>query len=332
MKKVFCVLMCIFVMLMAVGCTMEAPSVEKEPEKAESEPAATESEKIVIGYSPQSMEFAYFQDVVKGMEKAIEDSGLDIELVIKDPQMDAVKQVNGAEELAASGATTIIVCAADMASMPSFVEYVQSKDLNLVSHISPFEGADAYVSLDDYSFGKIGGDAAGKYITEHMGGEANVAVLHSKAVGENLVQRYQGYVDGILEYAPNAKIVAEAAGEEEAKAMEALEGMLTEFPEINFVVSTNDPGQLGAYAACESMGRTDDVLICGIGSEQRVLEYIRDGKLLHSVGDAAYETGIILMESAIKLEKGEEVEKDHVMECKLIDADVAVEMLERAAS
>lgn len=340
MKKIVVFMMVAAFAVVFWGCSMSptqesaAPSassessVEASVSAAESSTAKETSGKLIVGYSPQSMEYSYFQDVVKGMNDEITASGKDVELIVKDPQMDASEQVTGVEELVAAGATSVIVCSVDLAAMPSIVEYVKGeKNLTLISHISPFDGADCYVSLEDYQFGKIGGDALGKYITANMNGEAKIAILHSKTVGENLVQRYQGYVDGIKENAPNVEIVAEASGYEEAMAMEALEAILSENPDINIVVTNNDPSALGAYAALESAGMTDKVKICCIGSEQRVLEYIRDGKILYSVGDAAYETGYLLMEDAIKMANGETVEKETVINCKLIDSAVATEML-----
>lgn len=345
MKKVVAILMVVALMVVFTGCSKNPPQSSTEPPASETSAPASETsapaevsnpaenttegtgEKLIVGYSPQSMEYSYFQDVVKGMDAAIADSGKNVELIVNDPQMDASKQVTGIEELVAAHATSVIVCAVDLAAMPSVVDYVKGeKNLTLISHISPFEGADCYVTLEDYQFGKIGGDALGKYITENMNGKAKIAILHSKTVGENLVQRYQGYVDGIKEYAPNVEIVAEAAGYEEAMAMEALEAILVENPDIDIVVTNNDPSALGAYAALESANRTDVKISC-IGSEKRVLEYIRDGKILYSVGDAAYETGYLLMQDAIKINNGEAVEKETIINCKLIDADVAAQML-----
>lgn len=185
------------------------------------------------------------------------ESGYDVEIIVKDPQMDAANQVTAAEELVTAGSQLEIVCSVDLAAMPPIVDYIKNeKGLPLIAHQSPFEGADCYVSIEDYSFGKTGGNAVGKYIADQMGGQAKIAILHGKTVGENLVQRYQGYVDGIREFAPDVEIVAEAAGYEEEMAMEALSTILTEHPDIDIVIGTNDPRTAGRLRSRGS-GRPD---------------------------------------------------------------------------
>ena len=331
MKKLFALLLVFALTIALAGCTMNAPTADREPDGETGDSGGGSATSFTIGYTPQSMEFSYFQDVVKGMQDQADESGYDVEIIVKDPQMDAANQVTAAEELVTAGSQLVIVCSVDLAAMPPIVDYIKNeKGLPLIAHQSPFEGADCYVSIEDYSFGKTGGDAVGKYIADQMGGQAKIAILHGKTVGENLEQRYQGYVDGIREFAPDVEIVAEAAGYEEEMAMEALSTILTEHPDIDIVIGTNDPGQLGAYAAVEAAGLTGQIKVCGIGSEQRILEYVRDGKILYSVGDGAYETGRLLMEDSIKMLNGEAVEKEQPIECQLIDADTAVEMLGRS--
>jgi len=286
------------------------------------------AEEVIIAYSPLSMEVAYFKSVVKFMQDTADEIG-GIKFVIGDPQADAAKQATIIEDLITMGADAIIVYAIDNKTIPASVDYAHEKGVKIISHISSFENADITVALDEYEFGYISGEAAGKYITENMEGKAEIAMLDLDTMGGNKVLRSKGVVDAIAEFAPEAEIVARASAFTEEKALDTVENMLTENPNINFLVAGNDSGAYGAIAAIESKGLLDQVMIACIGNEKRTLEYIVDGKILWTVDSGAEATGIIIINHIYSMLTGEDYDDDIVVPVALVTTEIAKEQLNK---
>ena len=139
-----------------------------------------------------------------------------------------------------------------------------------------------------------------------------MAVLSADVLGEGLLQRVQGELDGIMKSYPDAEVIARSDAFDEAKALETVETMLQANPDINVIVTCNDPGAYGAISAVESAGKilNKDIYICTGGDQFKTLDLVEQGKILVSAEAGPEKTGVSLVENAIKLIKGEEVPKD----------------------
>ena len=326
MKKLFILALAVLLVIgLFSGCQMETPgsSTESATQPAETEStAATDQapegdEEIIIGYTPLSMEMEYFQNVVKAMEDTAAKYG-NVTIMVKDPQMDAATQMTGIEDMIAAGADYICICSIDVATAENSTAYVHEKGKKVISHVSAFEGADVYVGLDEYTFGFMEGEAAGKYIKENLDGKGVVAILDADSLGGDLLLRSKGIEEGILSQAPDSVIIKSTAFEEEV-AMTTTETLLLENPDINFICTTNDPGALGALAAVESKGVGDKVTISAIGSEERLIKAVAEGKILFTVDSGASTAGVAMVEVAVKLSKGEEVDKNITVDTPFVD-------------
>ena len=305
-----------------VGCKKEEvaePAIEEEAveetpaeeEVAEKEVTEEEVQISKIGYSPLTSQMEYFQRVILGVESKCNEYG--IELLIDDPQLDLNKQVTGLENLLTAGAEALIICSLDPVAVESIVDEAHSKGIPVVSHVSVFENADCYVGLNEYEFGLSGGEAFGKELQEVLGEkEIKMAILSADVLGEGLVQRVKGEIEGILKYYPNAEEVAKSDAFDEPTALTTVETMLQANPDINVIVCCNDPGAYGAIDAIEGAGLTlnKDIFICCLGDQFKTLDLIEEGKILSSVTVAPEACGEVMVEVAIKLIKGEDVDLD----------------------
>jgi ribose transport system substrate-binding protein len=292
-----------------VGCKEEVAeeTVEEEEVKEEAEEKA-EIEKI--GYSPLTTQMEYFQRVILGCKSACDERG--IELLIDDPQLDLDQQVTGLENLITAGAEALIICSLDPVAVESAVDLAHSKDIPVVSHVSSFENADSYVGLNEYEFGLLGGKTFAEAFKQKAGEDAEIkmAVLASDQLGEGLVQRVQGEIDGILEYYPDAEIVAKADAFDEPTALDTLETMLQANPDINVVICSNDPGAYGAIDAIETSDKkiNEEIYVCALGDQFKTLDLIEEGKILSSVSVAPEACGELMVEVAVKLLNNEDVD------------------------
>lgn len=315
-----------------VGCSMQAPTTTNTTKESTVDTSSatttseTQKEEIIIGYSPLSMEMEYFQNVKIGMEMAAKELG--VKMIYNDPQMDASKQATGVEEMITAGAKGVIICSIDPAAAESAANYAHDKGVKVVSHVSTFKGADVYVGLKEYEFGFTIGDALGKHIKDNMNGEANVAVLDADSLGEGLLQRMKGFTDGISQNAPNAKFVARITAFSEEAALNGVETILTEHPEVNVIICANDPGAAGSISAIESKGMSGKVIIAAVGSEKRQCENILSGKVLFGVDPNPFDCGKLMVEAALKAINGESVEKDIFVTTSLVTKENAQSLID----
>jgi ribose transport system substrate-binding protein len=88
--------------------------------------------------------------------------------------------------------------------------------------------------------------------------------------------------------------------------------MLQANPEINVMLSNNDPAAYGVIAAVESagLGVNRDVYIGCVGDQFKTLDLIEQGTIFSSVSVSPERTGEIMVEVAIDLFNGKEVPVD----------------------
>lgn len=345
MKKLMILILLVcfsFTVLAGCGAANEAPKKEavpaetkateakpaetkaEEPKKEEAKPAAKEA---ILGYTPLSMAIAYFNDVNKGIQKASNEMG--VKILLNDPQMDAAKQASGVENMIAGGANVVAICSIDIATAQSAVKYAHEKKIPVISHISAFKDADVYVRLDEYKYGYAAGEAGAKYITANMGGKAKVAIMDADSLGGDLLLRSKGMIDGVKSAGPGVEIVARTTAFEEAKAMAAMENFLQEHPDINFAVTSNEPGAYGVLAASEAAGKK--VKISSIGSEDRLCDLIMKDKIVSGIDPSPMWTGAKMVEIAKKIVNGESYDKEYWVPFRQVTKDNAQQMKDERA-
>jgi fructose transport system substrate-binding protein len=301
-KKMKKLLLCCIVVFIIVPVISFSTGTKEEVE---------EGKKLTkIGYSPLSTQLEYFQRVILGMQRKCDENG--IKLLIDDPQLDLNKQVTGLENLLTAGAQALVICCLDPVAVEAAVDEAHAKEVSVVSHVSTFEGADVYVGLNEYEFGFAGGETFAQEFQKVHSGKAYIANLDANTLGEGLVQRNNGLIDGFKKYFPNAEVVAQSTAFDEAKALEVFEAMLQANPEINVMLSNNDPAAYGVIAAVESagLGVNRDVYIGCVGDQFKTLDLIENGTIFSSVSVSPERTGEIMVEVAIDLFNGKEVPVD----------------------
>jgi ribose transport system substrate-binding protein len=295
-------LLCLLIVFLFVPALFYATGGKEEAE---------ETKKLTkIGYSPLSTQLEYFQRVILGMQRKCDENG--IKLLIDDPQLDLNKQVTGLENLLTAGAQSLVICCLDPVAVEAAVDEAHAKGVSVISHVSTFKGADVYVGLNEYEFGFAGGETFALEFKKVHSGKAYVANLDANTLGEGLVQRNNGLIDGFKKHFPNAEVVAQSTAFDEAKALEVFESMLQAHPNINVMLPNNDPAAYGVIDAVEGagLGVNKDVYIGCVGDQFKTLDLIEEGKIFSSVSVSPERTGEIMVEVAIDIFNGKDVPHD----------------------
>lgn len=264
-----------------------------------------------IGYSPLTMEFDYFRFTLQGMEEVAEQCG--IEVVVDDPGIDAAEQVSGIENQIASGVAALAIVSVDPVAIETAVNAAKDAGLPVVSQVSTFEGADVYVGLPEHEFGRLQGVLNGEGLLEFKPDKDTykVAILNADSLGEGLLDRKQGLIDGLEESVDNYEIVADVEAFAEDTALSAVETILQANPDLDLIMTVNDPGSLGARSAVQSAGLelNAEVIVGGMGIDKRVLEGVLAGDFPGAVSPEPVATGRTMVELMLQLLRGETVEE-----------------------
>ncbi|HZV75622.1 MAG TPA: sugar ABC transporter substrate-binding protein [Conexibacter sp.] len=132
-------------------------------------------------------------------------------------------------------------------------------------------------ATDQAGLGKVWGEAAGRYITEKLGGSAQVVLFSEDAI-PSIKPRWTALRAALKATAPNAKVVAdEPFPETQEKSFKLANTVLTRNPGANVWLAP-DPGILGALSALESAHKvTGQTALFGTNGDPSVLDVIRRG-------------------------------------------------------
>ncbi|MCL4875339.1 MAG: sugar ABC transporter substrate-binding protein [Anaerolineae bacterium] len=332
MKKRW-VLLSVFVLIALLLSSLTSFAQEEEDEidwgSEEANCEGVEMEKL--GYSPLTMEFDYFQFIGQGMEEIAEQC--EVELIIADPGVDATQQVADIENMVSGGAGSVAVYSVDPVAILTAVDTAHEEDVTIIAAVSAFEDADVYVGISDYDFGFLAGKQAGPVLLERKPDQDNykVAILNADSLGPNLLDRKQGLIDGLEETVTNYEIVADVEAWAEDTALSAVETILQAHPDLDLILTVNDPGSLGAANAVESAGidLVEGTIVMGLGIDKRVLEGIIEGVFPGSVSPEPIETGRTLAAVAFALDRGDEVPENIVVPVVEITAENAQEFIDK---
>ncbi len=268
-----------------------------------------------IGYSPLTMEFEYFKFIETGMKQIAEQCG--VEVVTADPKVDAAQQVSDVENLVSGGVGAVAVYCVDPKAVMAAVDTAHKNNVKVVAAVSAFDDADAYVGISDYEFGLIEGRLAGPALLAAKPGKDKykVATLNADSLGPNLLDRKKGLTVGLAENVKNFEVVADVEAWAEDKALAAVETILQKYPDLDLILTVNDPGTLGALSAVQAAGidPRKGTIVMGLGIDKRVLQAVLDDLIPGSVSPEPIATGRTLTAVAFALERGDKVDKNIVV-------------------
>ncbi|MEG0855879.1 MAG: sugar ABC transporter substrate-binding protein [Terrisporobacter sp.] len=287
MKKIIALAMSMMMVLGLVGCGSNAKNGET-------------NSKLRVGYVTMDITSPYFISMIDGMKEKAEELG--IELSVHDGKYEAQPQIDAMETLITQKVDVIVLSANDTEALQPMVDKAKEEGIKVIAANVEMKNVDAFVSLDEYDYGFMGGEIAGKYIAENMNGEAEVAVLTFSQIPA-VLNRSKGLIEGIQKHAPNAKIVSKVDANDRETGMKAGENILQANPNVNVVVGVSDDAVLGAYEAFVGANRTGkDVCLVGLDAVDEAIEKIDEDTIFRgSVDIAPFESGKNIIDTAKKV-------------------------------
>jgi ABC-type sugar transport system substrate-binding protein len=203
---------------------------------------------------------------------------LGYESTVFDSQNDTAKESSHFENIIAAGYGAILFNPTDADG--SIANVRRAKDAGIPifcidREINANDAATSQILSDSYS----GCVALGQYFVETVGEEGAYVELLGLTGDNNTHNRSKGF-HSVVDRFEGLKMVAQQPADfDRAKALEVMESILQDQPDINAVFCGNDAMAMGAYQALVAAGKEDDVKVFGFDGADDVVRLIADGKI-----------------------------------------------------
>lgn len=322
-KKLLAMLLCAAMSVSVLaGCSGgESETASDGGEETASEDSGAGGYKI--GLSVLNTSGQFFISVIDAAEAAIEEQGG--ELMVNDAQDSSETQIAGLENFIQSGVDGIIVCAVDAEAVAPVVQEAKDAGIAVVCLTSKVEGYDAYIGADEYTLGYTQGAAVGQWIAENWGTDETIeAATLNYDLMESVIERKNGIIEGVQEFAPNVEFVADATAADQSEGMTATENFIQANPDLRVVCGVSDGAALGAFEAFKSnqMDDPEQYIIAGIDATEEALNQIAAGTIYQfTVDQNPSGTGKQLVDTCIAVINGDDYEKDYEQDLVAVTPD-----------
>ncbi len=329
MKKLLLSVLCFMMVFALVACTAPAATEEPAAPAATEAPAgaeepAEEAAPVKVGFANINEKGSFGKQVRNSMEKEAAARGW--ELICVDNNSDGATAVKNADDLITMGIQYMIEFNVDQAVAPVIMEKFDAAGIPVVAVDIAHPGA-VFFGADNTRAGTIAGESAGKYVQENWEGELDYVVLIIQPVsGEAVAPRVKAYPGGLR----NAGIqftddqIIEIDGQNDAQiTQQRFADFLMAHPDATHIAVTtiNDVAASGVYAAAETAGRADHIVLTSQNCTADFVEpmYAVEGKTswIGSVGFFPNRYGEWVMPIVEKMIAGEPLEEayyiDHIM-------------------
>lgn len=319
-KKIIAMLLCAS---MAVSVLAGCGKGSEETDNTAESGSESSEEGYKIGLSVLNTSGQFFISIIEAAKEEVEASGG--ELMVNDAQDSSETQIAGLENFIQSGVDGIIVCAVDAEAVAPVVKEAKEEGIAVVCLTSKVEGYDAYIGADEYTLGYTQGAAVGQWIADKWGTEDKVeAATLNYDLMESVIQRKNGIIEGVQEFAPNVEFVADATAADQSEGMTNTENFIQANPDLRVVCGVSDGAALGAFEAFKSNQMTDPdkYIIAGIDATEEALKQIDAGTVYQfTVDQNPTGTGKQLVDTCIAVINGDDFEKDYEQDLVAVTPD-----------
>jgi ribose transport system substrate-binding protein len=298
-----------------LGCNEDKGGPASGPDPAR----GTKDKPWVIGMSQCNEGEPWRAQMDRDIEAAIAKHD-NLKLVLKDAQNDSQRQRAHVEELVAQKIDLLVISPKETQPLTKPVADAFDKGIPVIVLDRRVDGDKftVFIGADNKKIGK----AAGAHALKLLGGKGNVVELEGLMTSSPGQDRHSGFREGLaLDKNPDVKVVFEADMKWlEADAGKEMSSALAAHETIDLVYAHNDPGAHGAYLAAKDAGREKNMKFIGIDAlPHEGVEYVKKGMLdatfLYPTGGAE------AVDTALKILKGEKVDKEITLGTKLFTKD-----------
>ena len=267
-------------------------------------------------------------------------AGLDgVELQVEDATDDVAKQLDQINNFIASGVDAIIVNAVDTSATQAMTNAAAEAGVPLVYvnrepvNVNELPDGQAFVASNEIESGTLEAFQICRNLrAEGKAGGARGYILMGQLSNQAAVQRTKDVDDVIgMDMCNFMEIIDRQTAEwSRDKAQDLMTNWLSSGEEFDFVIANNDEMAIGAIQAMKAAGiDMATVQVGGVDATQDALVAMQAGDLDVTVFQDANGQGAGSVDTALKLARGEAVDKKVYIPFKLVTPDNVAEFLDK---
>ena len=264
--------------------------------------------KGTIGVSLLALDNPFFKVIGDTITAEAAKRGYDAIVVSADK--DVARQGNQIKDFIVKKVAAIVLSPCDSKSIVPVIREANAAGIPVFTVDIPCNEPGVTIATQVATDNEGGGREAGKAMIEALGaGGGKVAVLHFKQA-ESCQLRVKGFREVIdahnQDAAAKIEIVTELeSGGAKDAGFKAMEDALQAAADLRGVFAINDPAALGARAAIEKAGKTEQIRIIGFDGQPEGKEAIRDGKIYADPIQFPDQMGRGIVDAIVRYSKGE---------------------------
>lgn len=244
----------------------------------------------------------FFVSMKEGAQKEADKLGYN--LVVLDSQNNPAKELANVQDLTVRGTKLMLINPTDSDAVGNAILMANQAKIPVITldRVANKGEVVSHVASDNVFGGKMAGD----FIAEKVGSSAKVIQLEGIAGTSAARERGEGFKQS-MEKNKFELLASQPADFDRTKGLNVMQNLLTAHPTVQAVFAQNDEMALGALRALQTAGKTD-VLIVGFDGTDDGIKAVEGGRLAATIAQRPDQIGVIGVEVADKVLKGETVQ------------------------
>lgn len=272
--------------------------------------AASSDKKVIIGFSVSTQNNPFFVKMADSVKAEAAKQGVEVKIV--DAQNDPAKQANDISDLVQQHVDVLIVNPVDSAAVGNSVISANEAKIPVITVDRSSDSGDVATHIASNNI--KGGEMAADFLVQKLGEGAEVAELEGIPGASATRERGEGFhniADNKL------KVLAKQSADfDRSKGLTVAENMIQANAGIKAIFAHNDEMALGAISAAKSANK--NIMIVGFDGTEDGMKAVEDGDLVATIAQQPDKMGEMGVDAAVKLAKGESVEKNIAIDLKLV--------------
>lgn len=267
----------------------------------------SKDEELDIALIVKSVDSEYWLTAKAGAEKAAEELGVKLSFKGAPTEADIAGQVSIVENTINQNVDGIVLAASDSKALVVPAEKAVDKGIAVVTIDSGIESdkPHSFIATDN----KVAASEAADVLAGLTGEKGDVAVVSFVPGVTTAILREKGFEEGIKQY-PDMKIATtQYSQSDQAKALSVTEDIMTSHPDIVGIFAANNKSALGAAQALKQKGAQDKINLVAFDADPDLIKQLQDGVIKALIVQNPYKMGYEGVANAVKVAKGEKVEK-----------------------
>ena len=295
----------------ASDTTASTDTTDSSTTTADTAAVTEESAEIKIGITSQTMKEKTYRDMLAGAE--VEAAAKNVYMEWQPCGLDAAKELDIINNYITRGFDVIAIEPVNGTVSVEMAQACVDAGIPFISIEVEFEGSNMPDALVSGDFRGIGYAKVEKFVEAYGDGPANIVLLDG-TLGDSVATMLHDGVMEALEKYPQITVVHQEWCPDWARdyAMTTMQNVLAKTTDIQGVIGAADCITVGAYNACEEVGLGESVIFVSMDDDEDAVRLMQQGIKYYSVDKNSADYGKKVIDTAIALANGEEIQADSV--------------------